>query len=388
MIVPVSSWTRLGWSGLLWVCVFLPLSASAQSIEVAQPVKVSRPIKASKSVPPDLPILENSSGSTPYSPNSAFASSLTNASYRLGPGDRISLSFFNVPEYDGEKQVAVDGSLSLPLIGKLSVLGLTLDEASQTISLAYANYLRTPLVTVDLILPRPIQIGISGEVNQPGAYEIALTDGEDQATVEWPTVVEAIQLAGGITNQADIKQIEVHRSRAGEKAEVIQLNLWEVLTTGNIQNDVTLRHGDAINVPTAIALSAEELTRLSAANFSPDSIQVTVVGEVSEPGTLEIEPNAPLNQALLAAGGFDPQRAATETVELIRLNPDGTVSQSTIPIAFDQGINEITNPSLRDNDVVVVGRSNRAAFSDNVDGVFGPIGALLSPFALLINLFD
>ncbi|MGB7248039.1 MAG: polysaccharide biosynthesis/export family protein [Phormidesmis sp.] len=375
MIVPVAIRTRIGWSVFLWVYLLSPVSANAQSIETPQQ-------SIGSTTPPPDSAFEIAS-------ESAFESSLTNASYRLGPGDRISLTFFNVPEYDGEKQVAVDGSLSLPLIGKLAVSGLTLEETTQAVSRAYANYLRTPLVTVDLVLPRPIQIGISGEVNQPGAYEISLTDSEEETAVEWPTIVEAIQLAGGITDQADIKQIEIRRAQGSGKAqEIIQLNLWEVLVTGNIQNDVTLRHGDAINIPTATALSAEELTQLSAANFSPDSIQVTVVGEVPEPGTLEIVPNAPLNQALLAAGGFDPQRADTETVELIRLNPDGTVSQTTIPIAFDQGINETTNPSLRDNDVVVVGRSSRAAFSDNVDGLFGPVGALLSPFRLLVDLFD
>ncbi|NJM96500.1 MAG: hypothetical protein HC800_04180 [Phormidesmis sp. RL_2_1] len=117
-------------------------------------------------------------------------------------------------------------------------------------------------------------------------------------------------------------------------------------------------------------------------------MRVTVVGEVAAPGTLEISPNAPLNQALLAAGGFDPRRADVSAVELVRLNPDGTVSQRTIPVAFDEGINENTNPSLRNNDVIVVNRSGRATFSDNVDGLLGPIGTILSPFRLLVDLFD
>ncbi|MDJ0704405.1 MAG: SLBB domain-containing protein, partial [Leptolyngbyaceae cyanobacterium MO_188.B28] len=168
--------------------------------------------------------------------------------------------------------------------------------------------------------------------------------------------------------------------------QVIQIDFWDVLTTGNIQNDITLRHGDAIHIPTATALTPQELTQLSAANFSPDSIRVTVAGEVNAPDTVEIPPNAPLNQALLAAGGFDPQRANTNEVKLIRLNPDGTVSQRIVPVAFDQGINEETNPSLRDNDVVLVGRSGSATFSDAVGGVFGPLVRILSPIRLLDDL--
>ena len=306
--------------------------------------------------------------------------------YVLGPGDRLSLNFFNVPEYNGERSIAVDGTLVLPLIGKLPVAGLTVEGASQAISNAYASYLVTPLVTVDVLSPRPLQIGISGEVNKPGAYEVPLGGSEGSPVVEWPTVIEALRLAGGITNQADIRSVEIQRMSPSGSPQTVRLDLWEVLQTGNVRNDITLRSGDAISVPTATALSPEELTQLSAANFSPDSIQVTVVGEVTSPGAQEIEPNAPLNQALLAAGGFDPRRANTETVELIRLNPDGTVSQREISVAFDQGINETSNPSLRNNDVVVVGRSAGAAFGDTANTLLRPVSTILSPIGALLNL--
>ena len=125
----------------------------------------------------------------------------TDASYVLGPGDELALSFFNVPEYDGERQVSIDGSLNLPLVGKVQVAGFTVEQASQAISNAYTPYLRTPLVTVDLLALRPIQFGISGEISKPGSYELALSEGGSAA--QWPTLVEAIQLAGGITDKAE-----------------------------------------------------------------------------------------------------------------------------------------------------------------------------------------
>ena len=145
----------------------------------------------------------------------------------------------------------------MPLVGKLALAGLTLSGATQAISNAYIPYLKTPLVTVDLVAPRAMQIGIAGEVNQPGAYEIQLADDDTDATVAWPTVIEAIKLAGGITNRADVRAVEVRRLAGAGRSEVIRLNLWELLTTGDIQNDITLRYGDAINIPTAIALSPE-----------------------------------------------------------------------------------------------------------------------------------
>ena len=253
------------------------------------------------------------------------------ASYLLGAGDRLLLTFFNVPEYNGETQILVDGSINLPLLGKVSLAGLTLEDAAQFIATAYTPYLRTPLITIDLVSPRPIRIGVSGQVNRPGSYEIALADGDPDGMIEWPTVVEAIKLSGGITDQADVRQIEIHRDQPSGNKQVIQIDFWDILATGNIQNDITLRHGDAINIPTAAALTPQELTQLSAANFSPNTMRVTVVGEVTAPGTVEVPPNAPLNQALLAAGGFNPQRADTNEVELVRLNPDGTVFSAGYP---------------------------------------------------------
>ncbi|MEM9218622.1 MAG: polysaccharide biosynthesis/export family protein [Cyanobacteria bacterium P01_F01_bin.150] len=308
--------------------------------------------------------------------------------YLLGPGDRLSLTFFNVPEYDGEEQILVDGSINLPLIGDLNVSGLSLEDATEAIEVAYSLYLKTPKVSVDLVTPRPMRVGISGEVNRPGTYDIPLVTQEMDGVIDWPTVIEIIQLSGGITDQANVRQVEIRRPQALGGEAIIALNIWDILMTGNIQNDITLRHGDAIYIPTARELTPEELTQLSAANFSPNSIQVTVVGEVPTPGAVDIPPNAPLNQALLAAGGFDPRRAKTDEVTLVRLNSDGTVSQRNIPINFDEGINEDTNPTLRNNDVVMVGRSSSAAFSDSVSGVAGPVGAILSPFRLLMGLFD
>ncbi len=308
--------------------------------------------------------------------------------YILGPGDQLAIEFFNVPEYNGEKGVLVDGTLNMPLIGKVEVAGLTLEAATNHLAEVYGPYLRTPLITLQLLSPRPIKIGISGEVNRPGTYDIQLTAGGDNDRPEWPTVVEAVQLAGGITDQANVRDIEIRRQGPDQQIQTLSLDFWEILNSGSISQDITLRHGDAVYIPTATALTPEELTQLSAANFSPDAIRVSVVGEVGQPGLVEVPPNAPLNQALLAAGGFDPARADQNQVELVRLNPDGTVTQRVVPITLDQGINDETNPALKNNDVIIIGRSGGAAFSDTVGTLFGPLGAILSPLNFLFNIFD
>jgi polysaccharide export outer membrane protein len=115
---------------------------------------------------------------------------------------------------------------------------------------------------------------------------------------------------------------------------------------------------------------------LAAASFSPDRIRVNIVGEVSKPGLVEIPPNTPLNQAILAAGGFNNRRAAQDTVKLIRLNPNGTVVQRDIAIDFSKGINDATNPTLRNQDVVVVDRNLLSSTTDSLSTLLSPLGTL------------
>ena len=64
-----------------------------------------------------------------------------------------------------------------------------------------------------------------------------------------------------------------------------------------------------------------------------------------------------------------PKRA-TETVELIRLNPNGSVTQREVKVNLETGLDAEANPLILNNDVVVVGRNGRARFSDSVGAVF------------------
>ncbi|MBW4691739.1 MAG: SLBB domain-containing protein [Lyngbya sp. HA4199-MV5] len=433
-----------------------------------------------------------------------------NDAYTLAPGDRIRIDVFKVTQYSGENQVLVDGTLNLPQVGYVSVQGLTLKEAAQAVSAQYASILRYPFVTVSLLAPAAVKVGIAGEVNRPGSYTIPSSDGGSQSSSQLPTVTRAIQLAGGITQIADLRKVEVRRSLRSGDSRVIKVDLWDFLQTGNLRRDITLRSGDSIYIPTvtqtnlaesvqlsaasfaadksvplniaivgevyrpgpytvtasaktgaagetgqsgggggerpptitraiqvaggikpqadvrriqvrrlarngaeqiisinlwqllqsgdlsqdlilqdrdtvviptATALSAAESTQIAAASFSPDSIRVNVVGEVKQPGVVKVPPNTPLNQALLAAGGFNI-RARQKNVDLIRLNTDGTVTRRTIAVDFARGLDEQGNPALRNDDIVVVNRSALTVFSDNLGSVLNPVNGFLSVFSI------
>ncbi|MBD2459695.1 SLBB domain-containing protein [Oscillatoria sp. FACHB-1407] len=299
--------------------------------------------------------------------------------YVLGAGDRIQVTAFEAPNYSGEFLVLPDGSINLPRVGNVAVRGLTLEETASEISRHYAVFLRRPSVTINLIALRPVRIGIAGEVNRPGTYALNAAGDAGGETV-FPTLTEAIDLAGGITARADLRQVQVRRQLINGESNTIYVSLWDLIQTGDLSKDVILQGGDTVLIPTAQALTPAEAVQLSTASFAPDTIRVYVVGEVVEPGAVEVPPNTPLNQALLAAGGFDRQRAAMRAVNLVRLNPDGTASQRRVEVNFNQGIDEESNPILVNNDVIVVNRSGITRFTDGISPVLNLIDDIFGFF--------
>ena len=457
-------------------------------------------------------------------PASTSSSSSTNEPYVLGASDQIQIDIFDAPEYSGDKgkyQVLIDGTLNLPLVGSISVKGLTLKQAGSLLSQKYYRFFKRSLVTVTLLTPRPLSVTIAGEVNRPGSYSVSLTQQQQQngqvTGMQFPTLTSALKLAGGITQAADVKQIQVRRLQPGQPDQIIAVDLMQflrmgdrnqnlvlrdgdtimipaastinlaeanqvadanfaadqsqpipiavvgevfrpgsytvtgntragaagvpgttqdtgsqptqrptvtraiqvaggiksmadirriqlrritrnggeqtinidllkLLKDGDLRQDTILQAGDTIVVPIATALTPAEAAETASASFSPDTIRVNVVGEVKQPGVVQVAPNTPLNQALLAAGGFDPKRARKNSVELIRLNPDGTVAKREVAIDFAQGINDRTNPALQNNDIIVVNRSGFTRFSDGVSNILAPVGNAFSLFNFL-NIF-
>ncbi|WAL59171.1 polysaccharide biosynthesis/export family protein [Thermocoleostomius sinensis] len=302
--------------------------------------------------------------------------------YTLGTGDRISISIFGAPEYSGEALVLPDGSLNLPTAGSVAVRGMTLQQAAQAIAQKYAPFVNRPYVTVTLVSLRPVRVGIAGAVNRPGSYTLS-----SEEKSEFPTLTDAIQSAGGITSRADLRQIQIRRQQP-DAEQVIDINLWEMLQSGDLSKDIVLHGGDTIFIPTADTLTPADALQLGTASFAPDTVTVYVVGEVGSPGAVNVPANTPLNQAILAAGGLNQLRAESDSVKLVRLNPDGTVSQQTVAVQFDQDVNEASNPTLQNNDVIVVGRSDLANFAATTELALGPFGRIISSFLGILNIFN
>ncbi|MGB0562584.1 MAG: polysaccharide biosynthesis/export family protein [Spirulinaceae cyanobacterium] len=233
---------------------------------------------------------------------------------------------------------------------------------------------------------QPVPVAVAGEVNRPGTYVVA--SGNQPGAAQPPTVTEAIVQAGGIKPSADVRNVRVRRRDRRGNEELITVNLWALIQEGDITQDVVLQPNDAIVIPRAEVLNPEETLAIVTANFSPDEIQVAVIGEVEGPGRLVLPPNSTLNQGIFAAGGFEQSRAKKGFVDLIRLNPNGTVTNRKIDVDFAAGLNEENNPILLNGDVVVVRRNAAAGFSDVIGTVLRPFTDVFSAIRLLETLID
>lgn len=316
----------------------------------------------------------------------ATAGNLAPRLYRLGAGDVLQMEIFNLEDYSREYQVAADGYLTLPLIGSFSVQDMSLEELRLEASNRYRQYIREPVVTFEMKEARPLRLAIAGEVNRPGTYTVAMAEASEEGAIPTngmapPTLTQLIQRAQGITQSADIRRVEVIRRVPGSPTgtSVAYVSLWDLLTSGDANADVVLQDGDSIRIPTATVVDPSEATTLAAASFSPDEMTVYVVGEVDAPGAVQVPPNTPLNQAVLAAGGFN-ERAQKAAVELVRLNENGTVERRDISVDLAADISDENNPLLQENDTVVIERSAGAAFADNASN-------FISPLNLLVNIF-
>lgn len=315
--------------------------------------------------------------------------------YRLGPGDRLKMSVFKMEGYETTAEVMSDGTLNLPRLGSVPVWGLTMDGARARITSGYAAILRRPIVYLDLLQARPVRVSISGEVQRPGLYSIGQggsnqlastgsgTGGAVIQSAGWPTLVDAVQKAGGITAHGDLRRVTIQRPTAGPGSPVrtVQYNFLQVLEAGGPTVNPLLYDGDSVLIPRAEQLSETELLRVASSTFAPDTISVNVVGEVERPGAQAVKANSPLSQALLSAGGLT-RRANAGQVRLLRLEPNGTIRQSAVAYNPAAPMGSQANPPLQQGDVVVVDRHGWAKANDSLRSAVEPIAPLVNAGSL------
>jgi polysaccharide biosynthesis/export protein len=168
------------------------------------------------------------------------------AQYILQPGDTLQLSVWQEPRLDRQIVIAPDGTIALPLAGRIQAGGRTAAQVEQAIAANLAPQYTDELdVTVQVLLRPELEepeipptVYITGEVANPGQFP-----------VEKPTtVLQAIALGGGLSPFAAERRIQVHRQVGGQ----VQIHVFdfEAFKHGlSPAGNVVLVPGDVIVVP-------------------------------------------------------------------------------------------------------------------------------------------
>jgi polysaccharide export outer membrane protein len=151
----------------------------------------------------------------------------------------MDVKFFFNPELNESVTVRPDGLISLQLANELPAAGLTPVELSQELKRSYARELNNPELTVILRKFAGQRVYVGGEVNKPGFVALAPE----------MTVLQSLQMAGGLKDSARRNEIVVVRRQPQGKPQVFTLDLDQVLSGSNTGEDVALRPLDVVYAP-------------------------------------------------------------------------------------------------------------------------------------------
>jgi polysaccharide export outer membrane protein len=239
--------------------------------------------------------------------------------YRLQPSDVLTITVHGQPDLTTKTRVTADGYISFPLLDKVSVKGLTVQELEQKMKdLLEKDYLVKAEVLVFIEEYHPRQVSVIGEVNTPGKFSMS--------TEKDLTLLEAIAMGGGFTKDADINRTKVMRLEGGEQ-KTIDINVKDITERGLKDKDIILKPDDVV--------------------FIPKSFFFSVTGEVNNPGKFNMptERDITLLEAIAMAGGFTKDADVNKT-KIMRLENGEKI---TMPVK----VKDITDRGAKEEDIVL-----------------------------------
>ncbi|MEJ6698199.1 MAG: polysaccharide biosynthesis/export family protein, partial [Flavobacteriaceae bacterium] len=196
--------------------------------------------------------------------------------YVIGPGDKLFIDIYGQSENYYQVEVSPEGNAILENIGPVNLSGLSLENAKKRLLSRFKSIYsginnKTTFVDISVGVPRAIRVNIVGDVNLPGTYNFSAFN----------TVYNAIYVAGGINENATLREIKLYRNNK----LVNSVDVYKFLTKGDGSSNIRLENNDLIVV-------------------GPYTNRVTISGAVKIPGRFETKEDETLSDLLFYAGGL------------------------------------------------------------------------------------
>ena len=180
----------------------------------------------------------------------AVTASHAQSSYRVQSGDTLSIEVLEDSSLSRNVLVLPGGTFDFPFAGTVRARGRTPSQIEAAIARGIAsNFANMPTVFVSVASlrpeedppePRTISIYILGEVATPGIREVK----------PGTTFLQALSQAGGFTNFAAQKRVQLRRTHPKTRAQSVSIINYKALSRGAAQNlSIRLQEGDVIVIP-------------------------------------------------------------------------------------------------------------------------------------------
>ncbi len=339
--------------------------------------------------------------------------------YILGPGDTLKLTI-------SEKASALnrtftingEGIANLARLKRVYVSGLTIGELTRILNKEYSLYVKEPDVELLITNYRPIKIYIDGEVEQPGLHVLpgssspmasienfdnrSSTDVRDSSkstnrnsnktdlanNVFFPSIIDAIRKAGGITPYADLTNIKVTRinslSKGGGRMTA-NVDLIQTIDLKDSSQNMRLLDGDTVKISKNEKPVLSQISKAIKSNLNPKFINVYLGGRVEQPGSVTVSKNAVLAEAIEIGGGA---KVLKGPVHFLRYNYDGSVDRRKFGLSQSAPRGSYKNPFLKNGDVIYIGKNLLNVTSEVLSEFTSPIQSVITSWSLFKILDD
>ena len=214
----------------------------------------------------------------------------TPSDYILGAGDKMFIDVYGESESYFQAEISPEGYAILENIGPVNLNGLSLEKAKLRLTNKFKKVYpgiqsRKTFLNISVGIPRAIRINIAGEVNLPGTYNFSAFN----------TLYNALYVAGGITENATLRDIKLFRNNK----LISTVDVYKFLTEGDGSSNVRLENNDLILVNTY-------------------SNRISIDGAVKSPGKFEMKDKETLLDLLNYAGGLS-ENAFKKSIKLTRI---------------------------------------------------------------------
>jgi polysaccharide export outer membrane protein len=239
--------------------------------------------------------------------------------YRIGVGDKLSISVWDVPELSASVVVRPDGKISFFHVGDVRVEGHTPLEVKKKLSQALKSFVADPDVTVIVAEIDSQDLFIVGEVAKPGRYNLR----------KRISLMHLLALAGGVLPTADLQGAFVLRDD-----QRLDVDFMQLLHKSDMKQNKVLRGYDLVYIPNNLEKG------------------ITVMGEINRPGIIPYRQGLTLSNVITLSGGTNEfanlskvmiiKNDILETIDFRKMLEDGDLS---------------SNISISPKDIVIVPRS-------------------------------